>query len=92
MLGEEGGGAAVGEAGTLLVAATAALRGEAMVEPLISATTVTSHGTLATAGDRSQQLTRVLRQALHAVLARLQFAQLSLIADMMTGIYLQKMN
>jgi biopolymer transport protein ExbB len=51
---------------------------EAMVEPLISATTVTSHGTLATAGDRSQQLTRVLRQALHAVLARLQYGQVLL--------------
>ena len=51
---------------------------EAMVEPLISATTVTSHGTLATAGDRSQQLTRVLRQALHAVLARLQSGQVLL--------------
>ncbi len=32
-------------------------------------------GTLALAGDRSQQLTRVLRDALHAVLGRLQFGQ-----------------
>ena len=31
--------------------------------------------TLALAGDRSQQLTRVLRDALHAVLGRLQFGQ-----------------
>jgi len=32
-------------------------------------------GTLALAGDRSQQLTRVLRDALHGVLGRLQFGQ-----------------
>ena len=51
---------------------------EGMVEPLISATSITGHGTLATAGDRSQQLTRVLRQALHAVLARLQYGQVLL--------------
>ena len=31
--------------------------------------------TLAVAGDRAQQLTRVLRDALHAVLARLQYGQ-----------------
>ncbi|MDP2092601.1 MAG: MotA/TolQ/ExbB proton channel family protein [Hydrogenophaga sp.] len=34
--------------------------------------------TLATAGDRSQQLTRVLRDALHRVLARLQYGQVLL--------------
>jgi biopolymer transport protein ExbB len=34
--------------------------------------------TLAAAGDRSQQLTRVLRDALHAVLHRLQFGQVLL--------------
>ncbi len=51
---------------------------ERMVEPLIAATVVTTQGTLATAGDRSQQLTRVLRQALHAVLARLHHGQVLL--------------
>jgi biopolymer transport protein ExbB len=51
---------------------------EALVGPLIAATTVTASGTLATAGDRSQQLTRVLRQALHAVLLRLQYGQVLL--------------
>jgi biopolymer transport protein ExbB len=35
----------------------------------------TAPNTLAAAGDRSQQLTRVLRDALHAVLHRLQFGQ-----------------
>ena len=35
-------------------------------------------GTLAVAGDRSQQLTRVLRDALHQVLHRLQFGQILL--------------
>jgi len=34
--------------------------------------------TLAVAGDRAQQLTRVLRDALHAVLARLQYGQVLL--------------
>ena len=51
---------------------------EAMVEPLIAATMITTDGTLATAGDKSQQLTRVLRQALHAILARLQAGQVLL--------------
>ena len=51
---------------------------EALVEPLIAATSVTTRGTLATAGDRSQQLTRVLREALHAVLARLHYGQVLL--------------
>ncbi len=51
---------------------------EALVVPLISATRIETGGTLATAGDRSQQLTRVLRQALHAVLLKLQFGQVLL--------------
>ena len=51
---------------------------EALVVPLISATRIETDGTLATAGDRSQQLTRVLRQALHAVLLKLQFGQVLL--------------
>ena len=37
-----------------------------------------ANGTLAAAGDRSQQLTRVLRNALHAVLHKLQFGQVLL--------------
>ena len=51
---------------------------ESMVEPLIAATSLSTDGTLATAGDKSQQLTRVLRQALHAVLARLHYGQVLL--------------
>ncbi|MDB5893608.1 MAG: flagellar motor protein MotA [Rhodoferax sp.] len=49
-----------------------------LVLPLIDATQVSSAGTLAGAGDRAQQLTRVLRDALHAVLHRLQFGQVLL--------------
>lgn len=49
-----------------------------LVAPLVSATHLPAHGTLATAGDRSQQLTRVLREALHAVLLRLQYGQVLL--------------
>ncbi len=51
---------------------------EALVSPLIAATKIISSGTLATAGDKSQQLTRVLRDALHAVLHKLQFGQVLL--------------
>jgi len=50
----------------------------ALVLPLVLATKKESSGTLATAGDRSQQLTRVLRNALHAVLHKLQFGQVML--------------
>ena len=50
----------------------------ALVWPLIAATRLTSAGTLADAGDRSQQLTRVLRDALHQVLRKLQFGQILL--------------
>jgi biopolymer transport protein ExbB len=56
----------------------AAFDREALVSPLIAATQITSSGTLATAGDKSQQLTRVLRDALHAVLHKLQFGQVLL--------------
>ena len=56
----------------------AAFDREALVSPLISATQIASNGTLATAGDKSQQLTRVLRDALHAVLHKLQFGQVLL--------------
>jgi biopolymer transport protein ExbB len=49
-----------------------------LVLPLVDATRALQQaqpGSLAAAGDRSQQLTRVLRDALHAVLHRLQFGQ-----------------
>jgi biopolymer transport protein ExbB len=51
---------------------------ESLVLPLISATQVDAPGSLAAAGDRSQQLTRVLRDALHGVLDKLQFGQVLL--------------
>lgn len=51
---------------------------EALLLPLIEATQVQTTGTLAAAGERSQQLTRVLRDALHGVLRRLQFGQVLL--------------
>lgn len=49
-----------------------------LVLPLIESTQLPASGTLASAGDRSQQLTRVLRDALHGVLHRLQFGQVLL--------------
>jgi biopolymer transport protein ExbB len=51
---------------------------EALVLPLINATQAQPSGSLAAAADKSQQLTRVLRDALHAVLAKLQFGQVLL--------------
>ena len=56
----------------------AAFDREALVLPLIAATQVKAHGTLATAGDKAAQLTRVLRDALHIVLRKLQFGQVLL--------------
>jgi biopolymer transport protein ExbB len=56
----------------------AAFDREALVLPLIAATAIKAHGTLATAGDKPQQLTRVLRGALHAALHKLQFGQVLL--------------
>jgi biopolymer transport protein ExbB len=56
----------------------AAFDRERLVLPLIAATDMKSGGTLASAGDKSQQLTRVLRDALHAVLHKLQFGQVLL--------------
>ena len=50
----------------------------ALVYPMVSATKLEANGTLASAGDRSQQLTRVLRDALHAALAKLQYGQVLL--------------
>ena len=51
---------------------------EQLVAPLIAATHLGDSQTLAAAGNRSQQLTRVLRDALHAVLHKLQFGQILL--------------
>ncbi len=56
----------------------AAFDREAMVLPLIAATQTSTGGTLAGAGHKSQQLTRLLRDALHAVLHKLQFGQVLL--------------
>jgi len=51
---------------------------EGLVGPLVESTQVITAGTLAGAGDRSQQLTRLLRDALHAVLLKLQAGQVLL--------------
>ena len=56
----------------------AAFDREQLVLPLIAATNIKDSQTLASAGDKSQQLTRVLRDALHAVLNKLQFGQVLL--------------
>ncbi|MDO8277628.1 MAG: MotA/TolQ/ExbB proton channel family protein [Burkholderiaceae bacterium] len=59
-------------------AEVAAIDREALVLPLIAATSLPAAGTLAGAGELSQQLTRVLRDALHHVLDKLQFGQVLL--------------
>ena len=51
---------------------------EALVVPMVLATEIEAPGTLAAAGDKSQQLTRVLRDALHAALTKLQHGQVLL--------------
>ncbi|MEI8326772.1 MAG: MotA/TolQ/ExbB proton channel family protein [Betaproteobacteria bacterium] len=51
---------------------------EALVLPLIAATQIDGNAGLAGAGNTSQQLTRALRDALHAVLHKLQFGQVLL--------------
>ena len=51
---------------------------EELVLPLIAATDIEAGNTLATRGDKSQQLTRVLRDALHKVLLKLQYGQVLL--------------
>ena len=51
---------------------------DACVQPLLKATLLPVGGTLASAGHRRQQLTRVLRDALQAVVRRLQWGQLLL--------------
>ncbi len=49
-----------------------------LVAPLLLATRTDGAGTLAAAGDKAQQLTRVLRDALHAALLKLQYGQVLL--------------
>ena len=56
----------------------AAFDREKLVLPLITASNMQAGNTLATRGDPSQQLTRVLRDALHGVLLRLQYGQVLL--------------
>ena len=56
----------------------AAFDRDALVLPLIAAVRAPAPGALAASGDRAQQLTRVLRDALHGVLDRLQFGQVLL--------------
>jgi biopolymer transport protein ExbB len=51
---------------------------EAIISPLVEAARAQPAGVLAARADRSQQLTRVLRDALHAVLQRLQSGQVLL--------------
>jgi biopolymer transport protein ExbB len=51
---------------------------EALIFPMVNAIQFESNGTLAGAGDRAQQLTRVLRNALHAALIKLQHGQVLL--------------
>jgi biopolymer transport protein ExbB len=48
---------------------------DACITPLLEATLLPVGGTLATAGDRHQQLTRVLRDAMQSVVRRLQWGQ-----------------
>ena len=56
----------------------AGLDSEGLLLPLIESAQAQPAGSLAAAGDRSQQLTRVLRDALHRVLDKLQFGQVLL--------------
>ena len=49
-----------------------------LVTPLLLATRSDGAGTLAAAGDKAQQLTRVLRDALHGALLKLQYGQVLL--------------
>jgi biopolymer transport protein ExbB len=51
---------------------------EQLLLPLVEASQVVPAGNLAAAGDRSQQLTRLLRDALHGVLHKLQAGQVLL--------------
>jgi biopolymer transport protein ExbB len=49
-----------------------------LVAPLILSMQPPTTGTVAATGDRSQQLTRMLRDALHAIMGRLTFGQVLL--------------
>jgi biopolymer transport protein ExbB len=60
------------------LAVVRAMDREQLLLPLIAATLYKPSGNLAAAGDRAQQLTRVLRDALHGVLHRLQAGQVLL--------------
>ena len=51
---------------------------EALLLPLITATNMEADNTLATRGDKSQQLTRVLRDALHKIVLKLHYGQVLL--------------
>ena len=51
---------------------------EGLIVPMLSALDIDSRGTLAGAGDRAHQLTRLLRNALHLALAKLQHGQVLL--------------
>jgi len=51
---------------------------ESLIQPLVSATNIEVGTSLASVGGRSQQLTRVLRNALHAALNKLQHGQVLL--------------
>lgn len=51
---------------------------DGLVLPLVEATSLPPPGALASAGDRAQQLTRLLRDALHVGLDKLQFGQVLL--------------
>ena len=72
--------AAFWQSSSLLEAAekVAAFDREVLVLPLIAASHIQPGNTLATRGDKSQQLTRVLRDALHGVLLKLQYGQVLL--------------
>ena len=59
-------------------AKVAAFDRESLVLPLITATQLQASATLGGAGNKAQQLTRGLRDALHAVLHKLQFGQVLL--------------
>jgi biopolymer transport protein ExbB len=56
----------------------AAFDREQMLLPLITASAAQAPGSLAAAGDKAQQLTRVLRDALHRILDKLQSGQVLL--------------
>ena len=51
---------------------------ESLVQPIVSATEIEAINTLGSSGNRTQQLTRVMRNALQAALHKLQFGQVLL--------------